>query len=411
MKSIRYITFFVLLLAAGCTGHTDDEVILNPNVHEFIADGVDEVVFAVDFMGENVTDEAEIMVGGVALEGSVFTTEAKGNYTFTAVYDGLESLPVTVVAREAKLVITTDSYVEGDVNNFKVIVTYGTVDVSTDPELAVTDGEGNPIGRDTDGYYTFTTEGEELKTIEAQWNGHEASPLTVGPQDFYKRVGILYFTGTWCTSCPTMAGYIKTAMSRYPDRGVLVAVHDKDDYKIDYTPAILAAFGASVLPAVTFDFGDLISGGVDHINATQVENIMKLQVRNDSPAACGIAVETEVRDNNVVATVTLKAAETMEYGLAVMLTENNIVGYQLDNGVDKTDYVHDQVLREVWQNNIKGVSLNTVEAGTQQEREATFSLANYNAENCNIVVFATSGGRLLNTVECAVGESIGFKYE
>ncbi len=410
MKAIKYIAF-ALLFVAGCTGHTADETFLIADKSEIFADGVNSVTFGVDFLGADVTAGSEIMVDGEPLEGNVFTTETAGRYTFTAVYDGIESLPVTITAREAVLTLSSQYRADGDVSHFTIRATYGTVDVSTDEGLVVTNGDGVSLERNAEGFYTVTTEGEEKVTIEATWNGHEASPLVVGQLKFYKRVGIMEFTGTWCTNCPEMESIIKTAVARDPGRSVMVAVHYADALALGYAETLIEMFKASALPAVSLDFGKSIVG----TNATSA-NDMESRINDIVEAAdptCGLAVDVEMVENNAVATVRLLSSVPKNYGLAVMLTEDGVTGYAQNNGgTYEAGYVHGHVLRALWQNNIEGVQ---VEAnGPEVQKTFTFDMTGYNPANCNIVVFATTndgGLKLVNAVECAVGDSVDFEYE
>ncbi len=426
MSKIKHI---VALAAAvfgmACTGDTDEAdnvAVLKADNAEIFADGFDEVVFTVEFKGENVTADAVITVTPeeAAMEGNTFKTETPGIYTFTAVYDGAELKAVTVTAKEANLMLSTDYYSEGETNYFTVKAAYGSLDVSKDENLVVTDESGEPLAKDDEGYYTFTTEGTETKTINAEWNDHVAQPVEVGrPTQFYKRVGILEFTGTWCNNCPRMAEYIEAASVAYPDRAIVVAAHAfrQDPMATTYFETLATSLKATALPAILIDKDKLIVG-TQSTSPQDIENRLRAIVEAlPNGADCGLAVDVSVDGNEVVATVNLMAAETKEYSLAVALVESGLTApdhpqTMPDNSKD-ANYVHDHVLRKIYQDNINGISLGTVNAGAQKNMEFRFALNTYDPDNCVIVVFAnsTSDGKMLNTTECAVGESVGFKYE
>lgn len=422
MKRIKYFAIFgAALLAAGCTGFTEDETILRADKLEIYADGQDAVTFAVEFAGTDATADAVIrnVDTGEVLEGNVFTTETPGTYNFAATHSGIDAIEsITVTAREALLVLSPASYSEAETGDdmtrtFTIKAVYGTVDVSVDEELTVTH-EDTALDRNGDGYYTITTVGNETKSLVGTWNGHTSSPFTVGPMRFYKRVGILEFTGTWCQYCSDMATYIKGVETEYPDRNVMVAVHHKDAMSVPYADALVTRFKAVALPTAVLDFGAPITNTVT--STSDMTQRIRTMVE-ENPAPCGIAISTAVTGGKVDVTVGLLAAEAMQYGLAVALVENGMTGYpqMMPDKSENKNYVHDHTLREFHASNIEGVSLGNLSAGEQAEREFSFDLKNYNATNCHIVVFATSGTgnnlTLQNAAECGVGESIDFEYE
>jgi thiol-disulfide isomerase/thioredoxin len=421
-QTIKYfIGLGVMFFAAACTGYTEPEPVIGADKIQMIADGHDAVNFSVEFMGKTVTADAVIRNSktGETLDGNIFVTKTPGTYSFIALYDGYESyLPVTVIAQEASLVLSTQSYnEEGSGENmtrtfvFKAL--YGTIDVSRDENLVVTDSESSErLEKNESGYYTVTTVGNEKKSIVGEWNGHTSLPFMAGPMRFYKRVGILEFTGTWCQYCSNMATYIGDIEPNYPDRNVMMAVHVNDELAIPYSNALVQRFKTATLPAAVLDFGEPIST----TSTSDMENRIRTIVETN-PAECGIAISTSVTGKTVSATVRLLSSKTMEYGMVVALTENGITGYPQvmpDKSV-QNGYVHNHTLREIYQSNIEGVSMGEVVGGAQAERSFDFDLKNYNAENCSIVVFATSGTgiglKLINAAECALGESVDFQYE
>ncbi len=422
MRKIGYIAILAALFGVACTGHTEEETTLRPSKTEIIADGYDEVTFTVNYMGEDVTADAVITVSPEGtMDGNAFTTEEHGTYTFTAMYNGITSMPVTVTAREAALSLSAElTSTVGDTRNFRFTSRYGTRDVSTDPELTVIEQDGAPLTPDTDGYYKVSTTGEEVKVFYATWGDHTSPMTVVGPLNFYKRVSVLEFTGTWCNNCPRMAEFIQAASTAYPDRTVLVAIHafQQDPMATPYFETLATQLRATALPATLLDMGKPIVGTQNTSPGDIETRLRNIVGALPDGAACGLAVDVEVEGGEVVATVRLMAAQTMEFKLAAMLLENGIKAPEkpqtLPDYSHDPNYVHNHVLRQVWQNNIEGVTLGQVATGEQKQREFRFPLGSFDPENCSVVVVANSAaGTLttLNAVECAVGESVGFEYE
>ncbi|MDR2890417.1 MAG: Omp28-related outer membrane protein [Alistipes sp.] len=448
MKRVIYSFFRAALLSAGafaailvgglglsavsCTGYTDPldlvekTVLLSADKSEVFVDGSDEVTFTARFNGQDVTADAVIInvETGLAVEGGLFATTEPGAYTFTATYDDpasgkeMTSLPLTVTAVEASLSLSLRDYAEeGETRTFSFGATYGSLDVSLDEGLTVTEqGSETPLTKDAGGYYTVTTTGAVEKNIVAEWNGNTSPVFETCPMHFYKRVGILEFTGTWCVYCSNMAVYIAGVEQTYPDRNVMVAVHVTDALALGIAGDLVNRFKVSGLPAAILDF----TGPPITQDRTSVE-IMTDDIRSiveADPAKCGLAISTQVVDGKVKATVKLRAAETAQYGLAVMLTEDGITGYpqKMPDESINPDYVHDHNLRALHQSGIEGGSLGEVSAWETVERTFEFDLAEgWNVAGCNVVVFATSGTgagtKLLNAAECGVGETLGYQYE
>jgi thiol-disulfide isomerase/thioredoxin len=421
MKKLKYIAFVAALLGVACTGYTDEAdnvAVLKASRSEIFADGADKVALTVTHKGVDVTAQATFAVSPeAALNGTEFVTEQEGTYTFTATYDGKQTKPVTVKANKAELTLSTDFVQEGETNNFTVKATYGTVDVSTDAGLTVTVNDVAAT-KNVDNYYVFTTQGLESKLVKAQWNGHEATPITVGrPTDFYKRVGVLEFTGTWCQYCTHMIDALNALGTEYPDRNVTVAVHARpeDQMTTPIANTLLSRYVISGMPAVILDMN---GPAITRTTLAALKDPMSaiVDARPDG-AACGLALETSIEGNEAVVTVKLLAAETREFSLAVALLESGITGYPqlMPNGSYDNNYTHNHVLREFYQGNIDGVSVGTVEARAQESKDFRFNLGGYNPANCSIVVFANSmvNGKMttMNATECHLGESVNFEYE
>lgn len=462
MKGFKYISgaaAFVaravcgaaVVLSAACTGYTDPasliEVGVGDNKNEIFADGQDKITFTVTHNGNDVTGEASILditndPAGVAIQGNEFTTETPGRYTFVAVYGGTESLvPIVVTAKEATLVLSVRHVLNGNDNIFTFIPLYGTIDVSQKGSLKVFEvyEDGTPerelTDADKDGdFYTATTTGDERKSFYATWThptrGELKSPtLVVGPTKFYKKVGLLYFTGTWCTYCSVMAGNLKGIEGIYPDRKVQLSIHSNgttpDPMTTDFTASVSAALSTpNTLPTSLIDLTRKGNGNYDYISlSSTTSQVFADRIRGiveAGPASCGIAIATSVSGNTVTATVQLMSNETKSYGLMAALIESGVTGYPqiMPPGSalhEDPNYVHDYVVRRVDGNNIEGVQVGEVAGGSTIEKRFTFDLGGYNAANCSIAVFATTGNRetlaMANAAECKVGQSIDFRYE
>lgn len=423
MKTAKYILGAVVVFMAACTGYTEPDTTIQANVLEMIADGSDAVHFAVRFQNEDVTALAAIrnVATGETLSGNTFTTTTPGTYRFTAVYQSIESLvPVTIVAHEAKLVLQADPRPEGDDYIFTFLARYGTVDVSLDEGLKVIEeGSAQELVRDTtDDYFRTTTTGDERRRYYATWGEETSEAVAVGPVRPYKRVGTLEFTGTWCKFCPNMVTYLKGVETTYPDRNVVVAVHENDKLTVDpFALELGTRFGVSAMPAVVLDFGNpLVTPNPIGSSAALVDRLRTIVEEN--PANCAIAIDSSVAGGTATVTAKLQTVTASGYGIVVALVESGVTGYsqlQPDGETWVADYVHDHVLRAVDGASIEGTATGAIAAGEEATHNVTFDLTGYDPANCHIVVFATTGTgdalRLVNAAECPLGESVDYRYE
>ena len=93
--------FFAGIAFFSCAGNSGDEegtVILLADKTSILGDGTDAVEFSVRFGSADVTSEAEIICenDGSVLDEPVFVSTSAGAYSFKAVYQEQESMPVSV---------------------------------------------------------------------------------------------------------------------------------------------------------------------------------------------------------------------------------------------------------------------------------------------------------------------------
>ncbi len=432
---------------AACSGTFDPDDARNPETKltadatAIFADGVQEVTFSVFHEGADVTAEAKITntATGEELTGNKFKTATPGDYTFSTVYNEIEAAPLKITAKEATLVLGADfEWAEdGTTRNFTLKASYGSIDESKSADLKVfetfTGGapevELTAANKNAEGYFFVTTTGENKRTFYAKWTHATKGELTseakiVGPFKFYKNVGIFYLTGTWCTYCPVMAGYIKEAAAIYPDRQVQISVHgnsrDPDPMATTYTHNLITSFfKQNTLPMASLDFGPVFPHTVT--NNEDMANRIRTLVEV-GPAPCGIEIDaTKIEGNTLTATVRLMTERNGSYGLMAALVESNIIGFTqtMPSGTPADpNYVHDHVLRKVADDgSVEGVPLGEVQGGKTVTRNFTFDLSGFNPANCTVVVFATTGSGfgtglgMANAAECKVGQTLDFRYE
>jgi thiol-disulfide isomerase/thioredoxin len=229
---------------------------------------------------------------------------------------------------------------------------------------------------------------EEGASFSAAWNGWVSEAIMVGTMRFYKRVGVLEFTGTWCQYCTEMARYLKGADARYPDRQVVLAVHVDDALAIGGAQELVTGYKISGLPAAMLDLGAAVVQ--TDTGVSDMERRLR-EAAGTGGVDVGLAVETTAQG-----AVTVRVEGEADV-LWVALAQSGVTGHRqkMPDGSWDNGYVHDHVLR-------------AIERVADGRREFAFTVG---AGDYSVVVFAERDGRMVNAVECELGKSVDFKYE
>lgn len=424
-KQIRYIAFFMLAaIAVSCKGHLDIaelELTAQDGRTTIVADGVDALTFRVEAYGEDVTADAVIKntATGEIVEGNTFSTTEVGEYTFVATYQEAVSNELKVTAKSADVIIGVDKGGLATDGSEKAtfIVTRGDDDFSANAELKIrNETTGDYLEMESDGYYRYALNGTDPAYFSAELGEMKSiNKIRVGQKGFYKKVAILEFTGTWCVNCPNMVTALNGSEEIFRDRSVIVAVHAffDDALKTEYGEYLAQnIFKFNTLPSLSLDFVRSITKV--ETPATLASETMRMV--DENRAVCGFAVSSTRSGNEVTLKVRLKSDEAKEYGIAVALLESGITGYpQLSPQGYDNNYVHNHTLRKFHDDNLYGTSTGMVAAGAEIEKEFTFDITGFNADNCSFAVFAVDNQAVkpvvLNAVECKLGETMDYRYE
>lgn len=92
----------ICIITSGCTGNLGEDsaekLVLSSTKSIIEADGNDETLFTVKIGENDVTNEAQIFKNSEEYDKTSFSTTESGKYSFSAVYEGLESDKLTVEA-------------------------------------------------------------------------------------------------------------------------------------------------------------------------------------------------------------------------------------------------------------------------------------------------------------------------
>ena len=237
--------------------------------------------------------------------------------------------------------------------------------------------------------------------------GCEELPPTITPCQTDRVVLVEEFTGIDCVNCPIGADRLKSIAGQNPGKVVIVGIHagyfagthnglnlnceDGELLEAQYLGPITGYPSATVNRKVFEGESDFVTGinqWAGHIGQELCARPM-LDININSTLDEGsrlLSVVVDVVPKDFVNTV---AAE--DIALTIMITENDIVGYQKGpNGVDP-EYKHQHVLRDVLSATYSGDLVYTKGTAlvTQQKAITDYELpADWEADNCHIVAFA-----------------------
>ena len=354
MKNLLKYIGVLMAVALAVVGCGPEEGVVKPTLNvsasEVVADGVESVTFEVVYNGEDVSSKAQIWCSTTNEQLSVaeFSTTEQGTYEFYAIYNGLQSNSVEVVATE--------------------YVAPGPHISRFERHVCLMDLTGTGC--------TFCPQGYRNIILSITNNFIYSSFVHVlGFHDPNSKIG---------TEVDPMAIDVTTKLI--------------DDYGVTGTPWFIVDLrdGGSL----TDNVGDMTKA-VDRSTEEYPAHcdVAIKSILNKDAMTC--KVEAKVF-----------AETTDNYRLALFVAEDNVKHPQLDGSIKKEDYNHRHVVRQMLSGSYKGDNLGTVKAEEEVERSYEFTIGDWNVENLEIYALVIDGTETVNNVAvCKVdGGSAEYKY-
>lgn len=238
-----------------------------------------------------------------------------------------------------------------------------------------------------------------------------------GTSNFYRRILVADYTGTWCSYCFQMVNSINAVAKNYPDRLMVVGVHVDDEYSLGNEASLEASFGVTGLPTSVVDWRDVVTnaGGSYAIGKAVGKSIAE-------PTVCGISIQTKLEGNTLTVETNTCFLEKNQYKIGVILVEDGIVGTQASVS---GNYTHNGVIRgyctKALGDDVKSNTLQSTDIAAGETVTANYTLENFSQawkkENCRVIVYTLkkqtdSNSFYVNNVQdCRLNSSIGFEYE
>ena len=245
-----------------------------------------------------------------------------------------------------------------------------------------------------------------------------------------KTVLLEEFTGANCTNCPDAARLVADMIEAKPEGRLLTMSIYAGSIPLTINPdtgerLFVVEEGESLFTGMEGPFIPI--GAVDRLgdNDTPLsskdvwESKVDERLTHTTPVNIDIINHYDETTRVIESFIELRYTENVreDHYISVALIENNILGYQLDNGVKKQDYKHSHVLRD-YLTPVSGVQAicddknrgRVIIKGFTISDETGAELplpADFKAEDCEIVAFVHKGsGPLTEIVHVAIAHLV-----
>lgn len=263
-------------------------------------------------------------------------------------------------------------------------------------------------------YAEYNTESSKKISVAAANMPIDANPDKF---NFKKRVLLTELTGTWCQYCP----YAIKALHDFEakpnaDDAVIIAAHNSDALESAKAKQINRHLSPDAYPSIMAEIS---------ANRTRFPEIMPLEslISNSVDslkvfgAKTGIAVSSKVVNGKICVRTQIKISADGNYGIGVLLLEDNVFAKQKNDTEFKEDYFdyHRHVIRAGAPNAALYDPLGTAGATTVGKHiyYTEFSVDNtIKTENCRVAVFVynVTEESSDNAVQVAVGTDFPYSY-
>lgn len=244
---------------------------------------------------------------------------------------------------------------------------------------------------------------------------------------FRQKMVAMQFTSVGCTNCPLLAEALKSVQENHPDRIIPVAFHMDYDIEDPMSLDVCRVFYDKVsfrednvigLPMLAFNFRQ----GTQHVVNEYAKIVSEMERQTEQyPVCSGVAVSSSYDEASRRLTVTARFISEVSQACRyhILLVEDGIAASQM--GTETLEYVHDNVLRLVASDDVRGARLNSGEPllpGREYEVTREFVLdGEWNEDAMRVVAVlltADADGQTFgcnNANECAVGGSADYLYK
>ena len=174
-----------------------------------------------------------------------------------------------------------------------------------------------------------------------------------------KNILLEEFTGVRCNNCPKAAKVIDELKSDYGDKLIALSIHcgnfstpykeNKENYRLDKGQAIYNWFGTPPQPTGMIDRFKFSGENDEILRYPQWKSNVSKRSGNDAKVSINMSKLLNKNERQLKSGVRVRFHESVKeiVYLTLVLTEDNIIDYQLTPNGKKADYEHDYVARKI----------------------------------------------------------------
>ena len=229
---------------------------------------------------------------------------------------------------------------------------------------------------------------------------NDGTPIKTEPTNQLKRkILVEEFTGHMCTFCPGAAREIERLVDVYGDQIIPVAIYAggyaapappkaPEDFRTPEGDAYL-----SMLKPGGFPKAFISRTGIppQPYGKAQFETEI-LSIKDDEPIV-DLKLSTSYNSSNREVSIDVEAEwlksgdNGIDYNIVLLVIEDHIIAYQMDDGVDVTNYDHRHMLRSAVNSTQGDVINNTSEGSTYQQNYKYTLDSGWKENDCEIVAY------------------------
>ena len=239
-----------------------------------------------------------------------------------------------------------------------------------------------------DASFMTGTSGEYV--FKATYGGKTSESISVTAMHAskYKRqVCVMEFTGVWCAQCPGGAQILNFLVGdMYKGKINALAFHNNDEFALLVEQQLATKFNVTTYPSYVTDMRD--SGELNGNGCS--DSVYKSLYETETFCGPSVTCVYNETSGNVTVKARIASEKTMEYRLAAYVVEDKVTGNQtLGTGSVQKDFTHRHMVRKMLSADYSGDRLGQITAGSEFEKEYTFTMeTSWNPENVSVVILA-----------------------
>ena len=232
--------------------------------------------------------------------------------------------------------------------------------------------------------------------------GEDERYIEVDRVESQRRVLLEEFTGQRCTNCPAAHAIIEKLEEQYGEDLIVVSIH-AGSFGIEAPDGLMQPEGNTY--AGKWGVSAYPCGIVDRNSGVLTDNEWATAIRNDIAKETNVSLDLEASlspsGDMIDISTTLLSSGNVSGNLQLWITEDEIVGFQIDGSQRLQDYVHNNVFRACV-NGTWGEPVSLAANVYDIVENSVLVDGLWNVEHLNVVGFVYNDSGVVQVAKCKV---------